>query len=96
MAIDSDWYIFSSHGLVLIYIAANPDCTIKEIAHDIGRTERTISSLIRNLRLANMLNVRREGRRHHYTVNLDALFAHPVISGYTLRPVLGTMAARAR
>ena len=70
MAIDSDWYLFSSHGLVL-----------KEIAHDMGRTERTIWSLIRNLRQANMLNVRREGRRHHYTVNRDALFAHPAFSG---------------
>ena len=96
MATDSDWYLFSSHGLVLVYIAINPDCTIKEIAQDMARTQRTIWSLIRNLRQANMLNVRREGRRHHYTVNLDALFAHPAISGYTLHPVLGTMAARAR
>ncbi len=56
MAIDSDWYLYSSHGLVLIYIAANPDCTINEIAHHMGRTGRTIWSLFRNLRQANMLN----------------------------------------
>jgi hypothetical protein len=38
-----------------------------------------------------MLRVRREGRRHHYTVNLDAPFRHPVIHGIALRSVLGEL-----
>jgi hypothetical protein len=36
-----------------------------------------------------MLNVRRDGRRHHYTVNLDAPFRHPILNDLTLRTVLG-------
>jgi hypothetical protein len=47
--------------------------------------------LIGDLRRADMLNVRREGRRHHYTVNLDAPFRHPVIKGIALRSVLGEL-----
>jgi hypothetical protein len=38
-----------------------------------------------------MLHVRKDGRRNHYTVNLDAPFRHPTINGYTLRPILGRL-----
>lgn len=96
MAIRNHWYIVSSHGAVLFHIAANPDCTIKEIAQTMALTQRTIWGLIGDLRRAGMLHVRKEGRRHHYTVNLNAPFLHPTLRGYTLRPVLGEIAERAR
>jgi hypothetical protein len=38
-----------------------------------------------------MLTVRREGRRHHYTVNLEATFKHPTLSGVSLRTVMGDL-----
>ncbi len=49
----------------------------------------------RDLRRAEMLRVRKEGRRHHYTVNLDAPFKHPVVNGVSLRVILGELVARA-
>lgn len=52
-------------------------------------TRRTVWGLIGDLRQAGILHVRKLGRRHHYTVNLDAPFLHPTIKGYTLRAVLG-------
>jgi len=52
-------------------------------------TRRTVWGLIGGLRRAGMLHIRKEGRRHHYTVNLDAPFLHPTLNGYTLRPILG-------
>ncbi len=58
-------------------------------------TERTVWGLIGDLRRSGMLNVRKEGRRHRYTVNLDAPFLHPSVSGYTLRSVLGGIRAPA-
>ena len=87
----SDWYLVSSQGSVLFYIAVNPGCTIREIAEELALTQRTIWGLIGDLRRAHMLNVRREGRRHHYTVNLDAEFKHPIIRGPRLRLILGEL-----
>ena len=46
-------------------------------------------------RLMAMLRVRKEGRRHHYTVNLDAPFKHPVVNGVSLRVILGELVAHA-
>jgi len=89
--IHNHWYLVSSHGAVLFYVAVNPGCTIKQIAEDMSLTQRTVWGLIGDLRRADMLRVRREGRRHHYTVNLDAPFRHPVIQGIALRSVLGDL-----
>jgi DNA-binding MarR family transcriptional regulator len=77
----NSWYLVSSHGAVLFYIAINPECTIRQIADDMALTQRTVWGLIGDLRRANMLNVRRDGRRHHYTVNLDALTLRTVLGG---------------
>ena len=88
-AIINAFYFVSSHGTVIFYIAVHPDCTISEIADSLTLTRRTVWGLIGDLRRASTLHVRKLGRRHYYTVNLDAPFLHPTIRGYTLRTVLG-------
>ena len=90
-----DFYLVSSHGAVLFFVAVNPDCTITDIAEDMALTRRTVWGLIGDLRRAGMLHVRKQGRRHHYTVNLDAPFLHPSVSGYALRTLFGQIAAPA-
>lgn len=91
--IDNHWYLVSSHGALLFYIAVNPCCTIKQIAEDMSLTQRTVWGLIGDLRRAGMLNVERRGRRHHYTVELEADFRHPVLKGLPLRLILGELVA---
>ena len=88
------FYLVSSHGAVLFHIAVKPDCTVEEIAEAMALTPRTVWGLIGDLRRAGMLRVRKDGRRHHYTVNLDGPFLHPSVNGYTLRTVLGQITAR--
>lgn len=92
--VNNHWYLVSSHGSVLFYIAVNPGCTIREIADDMSLTQRTVWGLIGDLRRAEMLHVRREGRRHHYTVNLEAGFRHPVLHGFDLQTILGELISR--
>lgn len=92
---EHDWYHVSSRGAVLFCVAADPDCTIREIAEAMCLTRRTVWGIVGDLRRAGMLRVRREGRRHHYTVNPDAPLRHPILKGYTLRAVLGDIVARA-
>jgi hypothetical protein len=88
-----DSYLVSSHGAVLFHIAVNPDCTITDIAEAVTLTRRTLWSLIGDLRGAGMLHIRKDWRRHHYTVNPDApcpasqrqrLFASPAPEPYHL------------
>ena|SRR3990172_2037390 len=94
ISVTNHWYLVSSHGAVLFYVAVHPGCTIRQIAEEMSLTQRTVWGLIGDLRRADMLSVRREGRRHHYTVNLDAPFRHPILQGITLRAVLGEVVSR--
>ena len=91
MTIENHWYLVSSHGAILFYVAVNPECTIREIAEAMSLTRRTVWGVIGDLRRAGMLHIRKEGRRHHYTVNMDAPFKHPVLNGFSLRLVLGQL-----
>ncbi len=94
--IQNQWYLSSSHGTVLFHIAANPECTIRDIADAMCLTRRTVWGVIGDLRRAGMLSIRKDGRCHHYTVNLDAPFSHPTVRGYALRDILGQVAGHSR
>ena len=87
---DNDWSLVSTHGAIVMFIAGHPGCTIKDIAEAMSLTRRTVWGNIGHLRRAGMLHIRKEGRRHFYTVNLDAPFKHPTMdTGATLRVVFG-------
>ncbi len=93
---DNGWHHVSSHGNVLFCIAANQDCTIHDLSESLFLTRRTVWGIVGDLRRAGMLHIRKNGRRHHYSVNLDAPFRHPVLEGITLRQVLGELVRMAR
>lgn len=93
---NKNFYIVSSHGAVLFYIAVHPDCTIRQIADAMSLTQRSVWGVIGGLRRTGTIEVRRDGRLHRYRVNLDGPFLHPTLNGYTLRSVLGELVRSAR
>lgn len=91
----NEWYLVSAHGSVLFFIAANPLCTVNDIARELHLTQRTVWGVVGDLRRAGMLSVHRRGRVHHYAVDLDGPFTHKAISGLTLRVILGRLVQEA-
>lgn len=87
-----DWTIFSSHGTVLFYVAANPDSTLREISDVLGITERQIARIVKDLAEAEMLQVQHVGRRNSYQVNADAHLRHPTLSHIPLRQIIEAVA----
>lgn len=87
---DQRWWLVSSHGSILFYIATHPDTTIRDIADAMSLTRRTVWGIIGDLRRKNMVHVRKDGRRHHYTVNLGAKFTHPTME-FSMEDVLGKL-----
>ncbi len=92
--VERQWYVLSSHGVVLLYIALHPDSTIRDIAEALFLTRRTIWGIVGDLRKGGMIHVRKEGRRHHYSLNFDARLRHPIFEGHTLISLLQLLAAR--
>lgn len=91
--IASEWHHCSSHGAVLMHIAANPHSTIREIADALCLTKRTVWGIIGALRRCGQIHVIRIGRSHHYYVNMDAAFLHPTITGVKLGALVGGLAS---
>ncbi len=83
-----DWSLLSPQGHVLFYIALCPDSTTKDIARAIGRKERQIWRIIQSLKEGGMLHLRKNGRRHHFTINFDAPLLHPTIEDLSLRALM--------
>ena len=74
------WSLLSTHGLVLFFLGMNPDATLRDISERLGLTERTIHNVIKNLSRADMVRIRKVGRRNSYKLNGDAHFVHPMFA----------------
>ncbi len=85
------WSLFASHGLVLGFVANNPDATIREISDALGLTERQISRVLRELERGGMITVEKSGRRNCYAVNEDASYNHPTLSHVKIRDLVRVM-----
>ena len=83
-----DWSLLSPQGHVLFYIALCPDSSAKDIARATGRSERQIWRIIQSLKEGGMLHLRKNGRRHHFTINFDAPLLHPTIEELSLRALM--------
>jgi DNA-binding IscR family transcriptional regulator len=85
------WALLSPHGFVLFYLAMNPEATLRDMSQNIGLTERTLYSVIKDLSSADMVRVARIGRRNSYNVNADAHFVHPLFAHLTVKKLLDAL-----
>ena len=88
-----DWTVFSSHGLVLFYLAAHPDATQRAIAGALGITERQVGRVVRDLAAAGMVRARRRGRSNTYAVDPGARLRHPTLAHAPLGPLIAALAS---
>jgi hypothetical protein len=80
MKVSKNWNLMATHGVVLFFIAGNPDATMRQMSESLNLTERRIAQVVRDLAEADLLTVKRQGRRNSYAVNPDASFRHPTLS----------------
>ena len=71
-----DWTFLSAHGHVLLAIASNPDIRLRDIAAEVGVTERTVATVLGDLVEVGYVTRRKEGRRNHYDVHPDLPLRH--------------------
>lgn len=68
----STWNFITNHGAVLALIGQYGQITAREIAAELGITERTVMRIIRDLETEGYIRKMREGRINHYKVNSQA------------------------
>jgi DNA-binding MarR family transcriptional regulator len=71
-----EWTFLSNHGHVLVHLNRYPDSLVKEIADEIGITERSTQLILADLQSAGYVVIEKVGRRNHYRVNPKGKFRH--------------------
>lgn len=72
----AQWGFLTNHALILTYVVANPESTVREISAGVGVTDRATLAILRELDNEGIIERRRAGRRNTYRVNFDRLAAY--------------------
>lgn len=85
------WTFLSNHAHVLICLARDDDPTVRQIALDVGITERAVLKILAELEEAGYVARSREGRRNHYEVDLDVALRHPIEAHRTVGDLIAAL-----
>ena len=82
------WRFVTNHTQVLLCIAQNRESRLRDIATEVGITERAAQRIVADLVEAGYVTRHRSGRRNHYTINRDLEMRHPAQLGFEIGPLL--------
>lgn len=81
----TQWTFLTNHTHVIICLVRDPETRVRDMALEIGITERAVIRILSELELDGVITKLREGRRNRYTIDLDFPLRHQLESQYTLR-----------
>ena len=88
------WALLSKHGMVVIALAMTPNLTSRQLAAQMGLTERTLFTIVRDLVGADILRVKKVGRVNTYIVNEQAPVPNPRFAHLRLQDFLAAFKLR--
>lgn len=74
---DTNWTFLSNHGHVLVYLSKHSEALVKDIASEIGITERSAQRILLELQESGYITKTKVGRRNSYKINSRGKFRHP-------------------
>lgn len=87
----SHWTFLTNHTHVLVLLDRNPDLRIRELATEVGITERATQRILGELVESGYLNRYRIGRRNSYSLNRDLPLRHPLESHRSVGALLDAL-----
>ena len=82
------WTFLSNHAHVLVCLALDPDVRLRDVAAEVGITERAVQGIVGDLEHAGVILRERHGRRNAYRLHLDAPLRHPLEAHRSIRALL--------
>ncbi len=86
-----DWTLFSNYGHVLICLSSNNESRLRDVAKDVGITERAVQKIVRDLQDAGYITIRKHGRRNRYRINSRKGLRHALESHCTVGKLVALM-----
>jgi predicted transcriptional regulator len=82
------WTFVTNHTQVLLCIARDPGIRLRDVAREVGITERAVQRIVSELVDEGFVEKRRVGRRNHYSVNREGAMRHPAQFGHAVGELL--------
>lgn len=76
----SNWTFFSNHAHVLLSLDAPEDKVLRDVAIEVGITERAVQNIVADLELAGVITRFKEGRCNRYKINRGVKLRHSIES----------------
>ncbi len=92
----AQWTFVTNHAIVLSYIGRHPSITARELAVEIGITERAVRRIIAELDSGGYIAKAKEGRRVRYTINPRLALRHKTQSDKIVGDLLYVLGWKSR
>lgn len=90
----SSWTFLTNHSHVLLCIAEDPDIRLRDIADQVGITERAAQRIVAELEEAGYVSHERIGRRNRYEVHTQLPLRHPLEDHLAIGALLRVLKAK--
>ena len=88
------WTFLTNHGHVLLTIARDSEIRLREIAAQVGITERAAQAIVADLVDAGYLSRTKVGRRNNYEVHGEMPLRHPVEREHEVSRLVGLIGGK--
>jgi predicted ArsR family transcriptional regulator len=82
------WTFLTNHAQVLLCLAQDSDIRLRDVAAQVGITERAAQRILSDLVETGYVHSRRVGRRNRYTVDRSQAMRHAAQFGREIGPLL--------
>ena len=89
----ASWTFLTNHAHVLLALANDPDLRIRDVASDVGITERAAQRILHDLEEAGYVQRGKRGRRNTYQLVLDRPLRHPIEAHHTVGELVDVLCA---
>lgn len=82
------WTFLTNHTHLLVVLNREPDARIRDLAEEVGITQRAVQRILAELVLDGILTIKKEGRRNMYRIRRSARLRHPLENQHTIGEIL--------
>lgn len=75
---NSHWTLFSNHAHVLVCLDMGGDMVLRDVALEVGITERAVQNIVADLEAGGFITRSKEGRRNRYKINRKVKLRHRI------------------
>ena len=87
----AEWTFLTNHAHVLLCLARDREMRIRDVALQVGITERAAQRIVADLVEAGYLQRSKDGRRNRYSLNTERPLRHPLESEHAIGEILALL-----